>query len=108
MSISGCCHQGIIQFITTAKNELKYDNDKMHGIYGGLHISPFDDWDPKYDDLVIALGGWGFDIIGCNHCTGLLTAEKFIRAGYLVVKGTAQHRSKSHAYLGNGDTLTFG
>lgn len=108
VSISGCCHQGIIQFITTAKNELKYDNDKMHGIYGGLHISPFDDWDPKYDDLVIALGGWGFDIIGCNHCTGLLTAEKFIRAGYPVVKGTAQHRSKSHAYLGNGDTLTFG
>ncbi|AFL69551.1 MBL fold metallo-hydrolase [Sulfurospirillum barnesii] len=108
VSISGCCHQGIIQFISTAKNELKYDNDKMHGIYGGLHISPFDDWDPKYDDLVIALGGWGFDIIGCNHCTGLLTAEKFIRAGYPVVKGTAQHRSKSHAYLGNGDTLTFG
>ncbi|MBN1839290.1 MAG: MBL fold metallo-hydrolase [Campylobacterales bacterium] len=108
VSISGCCHQGIIQFITTAKNELKYDNDKMHGIYGGLHISPFDDWDPKYDDLVISLGKWGFDIIGCNHCTGLLTAEKFIRAGYPVVKGTAQHRSKSHAYLGNGDTLTFG
>ncbi len=108
VSITGCCHQGIIQFISTAKNELKYDNDQMYGIYGGLHISPFDDWDPKYDDLVISLGKWDFKTIGCNHCTGLLTAEKFVRAGYPVVKGTAKHRSKSHSYLGNGDTITFG
>ena len=87
---------------------MKYDKDQMYGIYGGLHISPFEDWDPKYDDLVISLKKWQFKKIGCNHCTGLLTAEKFIKAGYPIVKGTAQYRSKSKAYLGNGDVITFG
>ncbi|MBE0495155.1 MAG: MBL fold metallo-hydrolase [Campylobacterales bacterium] len=108
VSITGCCHQGIIKFADTAYKELKYDNDQMYGLYGGLHISPFEDWDPKYDDLVISLGKWDFQKVGCNHCTGLLTAQKFIRAGYPVVEGTAQHRSKSKAYLGNGDIITFG
>lgn len=108
VSITGCCHQGIIQFADTARNELKYDNDQMYGLFGGLHISPFDDWDPKYDDLVISMKKWNFQKIGCNHCTGLLTAEKFVRAGYPVIKGTAQHRTKSKSYLGNGDTITFG
>lgn len=108
VSITGCCHQGIIKFANAGYKELKYDNDKMYGIYGGLHISPFEDWDPKYDDLVISLKKWNFEKIGCNHCTGLLTAEKFIAAGYPVVKGTAQHRSKSKVYLGNGDVINFG
>lgn len=108
VSITGCCHQGIIQFADTARNELKYDNDQMYGLFGGLHISPFEDWDPKYDDLVISMKKWDFKKIGCNHCTGLLTAEKFVRAGYPVIKGTAQYRTKSKSYLGNGDTITFG
>jgi len=108
VSITGCCHQGIIKFANTAYKELKYDNDQMYGIYGGLHISPFDDWDPKYDDLVISLGKWDFKKVGCNHCTGLLTAEKFIAAGYPVVKGTSRFRSQSHSYLGNGDIINFG
>lgn len=108
VSVTGCCHQGIIQFADTAFKELKYENDKMHGIYGGLHISPFDDWDPKYDDLVISLGKWGFDKVGCNHCTGLLTARKFVDRGYNVVEGTARNRSKSKVYLGNGDVISFG
>ncbi len=108
VSITGCCHQGIIKFANTAYKELKYDKDQMYGIYGGLHISPFDDWDPKYDDLVISLKKWNFEKIGCNHCTGLLTAEKFIRAGYPIIQGTAQYKSKSKAYLGNGDVITFG
>ena len=105
--ISGCCHEGIIKFADTAVRELKYDNDKMYGIYGGLHISPFEDWDPKYDDLVIAMKDWGFEKIGCNHCTGILTAKKFIDRGYNVIQGTARFRSKDKAYLGNGDTIEF-
>ncbi len=108
VSVTGCCHQSIIQFAETAYREIKYDNDNFHGIYGGLHISPFDDWDPKYDDLVISLGKYGFEKIGCNHCTGIVCAKKFITAGYPVVKGTARYRSKDPAYLGNGDTITFG
>ncbi len=108
VSVTGCCHQGIIRFAETAYNEVKYENDNFHGIYGGLHISPFDDWDPKYDDLVISLRNYDFDQIGCNHCTGVLCAKKFISAGYPVIEGTAQHRSKDKAYLGNGDTISFG
>ena len=105
--VSGCCHQGIIKFADTAYRKLKYENDKMYGIYGGLHISPFDDWDPKYDDLVISMGDWGFEKIGCNHCTGILTAKKFKERGYNVIEGTAQNGSKDKAYLGNGDTIEF-
>ncbi len=108
VSVTGCCHQSIIQFAETAYREIKYDGDNLHGIYGGLHISPFDDWDPKYDDLVISLGKYGFEKIGCNHCTGIVCAKKFIAAGYPVIKGTARHRSKDTAYLGNGDTISFG
>lgn len=106
--VSGCNHQGIIQFVATAFEKLKYDRDQFHGIYGGLHISPFEDWDPKYDDLVISLGKYGFEKIGCNHCTGLLCAKKFIETGYPVIKGTARFRSKDTVYLGNGDTIEFG
>ncbi|KAF5030035.1 hypothetical protein DSECCO2_642340 [anaerobic digester metagenome] len=107
VSITGCCHQGIILFADTAYKELKYDNDQFYGLYGGLHISPFDDWDPKYDDLVIGLKKWDLQRVGCNHCTGLITAQKFVDAGYPVVKGTARFRSKTTNYLGNGDVITF-
>ncbi len=107
VSITGCCHQGIILFADTAYKELAYENDQFYGLYGGLHISPFDDWDPKYDDLVIGLKKWDLQRVGCNHCTGLITAQKFVDAGYPVVKGTARFRSKTTYYLGNGDVITF-
>lgn len=107
VSITGCCHQGIIKFAEAAYRELKYEKDTLYGLYGGLHISPFEDWDPKYDDLVISLGKYGFEKIGCNHCTGIVTAKKFIETGYPVVEGTARFRSKDKAYLGNGDTIEF-
>lgn len=108
VSVTGCCHQGIIQFADTAYREMKYENDRLHGIYGGLHISPFEDWDPKYDDLVISLGRYGFEKIGCNHCTGIICAKKFVERGYPVIRGTARFRTKDTTYLGNGDTITFG
>jgi len=73
-----------------------------------LHISPFEDWDPKYDDLVISLGKYGFQKIGCNHCTGVLCAKKFVEMGYPVQKGTARYRTPDAAYLGNGDKIGFG
>lgn len=107
VSVTGCCHQGIIQFATTAYREFKYEKDELYGIYGGLHISPFEDWDPKYDDLVLSLGKYDFKKIGCNHCTGILCAKKFIAAGYPVVEGSARFRSKDKAYLGNGDQIDF-
>ncbi len=108
VSITGCCHFGIIQFSETAFREIKYEKDQLYGIYGGLHISPFEDWDPKYDDLVLSLGKYDFQKIGCNHCTGLLCAKKFVDAGYPIVRGTAQYRSRETVYLGNGDRIGFG
>ena len=107
VSITGCCHQGIILFADTAYKEIKYERDQFHGLYGGLHISPFEDWDPKYDDLVIGLKKWNLEKVGCNHCTGIVTARKFIDHGYQVMQGTARFRSKDKAYLGNGDTIVF-
>ncbi len=106
VSVTGCCHQGIIKFADVAQNTLKFD--KFYGIYGGLHISPFEDWDPKYDDLIFALKNYGFEKIGCNHCTGIVTVKKFIENGYNVVQGSARFRSKDKAYLGNGDVIQFG
>ena len=105
VSVTGCCHQGIIQFSEAARRTIKFK--KLYGVYGGLHISPFEDWDPKYDDLVIAFKNWGFEKVGCNHCTGIVTAKKFIETGYPVVQGTARFKSKDKAYLGNGDTIEF-
>ena len=107
VSITGCCHQGIILFADTAYKTIAYENDQFYGLYGGLHISPFDDWDPKYDDLVIGLKKWDLQRVGCNHCTGLITAQNFVDAGYPVVKGTARFRSKTTNYLGNGDVIKF-
>ncbi len=107
VSITGCCHQGIILFADTAYKEIAYEKDAFYGLYGGLHISPFDDWDPKYDDLVIGLKKWNLQKVGCNHCTGLITAQKFVDVGYPVVQGTARFRSKTTNYLGNGDQIVF-
>ncbi len=105
VTVTGCCHQGILQFASTAQRAV--ENKKLYGIYGGLHVSPFDEWDPKYDDLVAVFKKWGFEKVGCNHCTGILTAKKLIEAGVGVIQGTARHGSKDKAYLGNGDQLIF-
>ena len=80
---------------------------KLYGIYGGLHVSPFEEWDPKYDDLVAVFKHWGFEKVGCNHCTGILTARKLIEAGIPVIKGTARNGSTDTSYLGNGDQIVF-
>ncbi len=105
VTVTGCCHQGILQFASTAQRAVK--TKKLYGIYGGLHVSPFDEWDPKYDDLVAVFKSWGFEKVGCNHCTGILTARKLIEAGIGVVQGTASNGSKDKAYLGNGDQIVF-
>lgn len=105
VTVTGCCHQGILQFASTAQRAVK--TKKLYGIYGGLHVSPFDEWDPKYDDLVAVFKSWGFEKVGCNHCTGILTARKLIEAGIGVVQGTARNGSKDKAYLGNGDQIVF-
>ncbi|MBK5958452.1 MBL fold metallo-hydrolase [Rhodoplanes elegans] len=105
VTITGCCHQGILQFASVAQRAV--EAKKLYGLYGGLHVSPFEEWDPKYDDLVAVFKKWGFEKVACNHCTGILTARKLQEAGIGIVSGTARYRSKDTAYLGNGDQVTF-
>ena len=81
--------------------------DKIYGVYGGVHISPYDNWSPANDDLVRSIGDYNVERLGVNHCTGYITVEKMIAAGLPVVKGTARNKTKKDLYLGNGDTIEF-
>lgn len=105
--VTGCCHMGIISLLQEVRHRVK-GGEKIYAIQGGLHISPFEDWDPQYDDLILAIPKYGIEVMGCNHCTGYLTAEKMIKAGLPVVQGTARNKSKKKLYLGNGDQIVFG
>jgi 7,8-dihydropterin-6-yl-methyl-4-(beta-D-ribofuranosyl)aminobenzene 5'-phosphate synthase len=104
--VTGCCHQGIISYMEAVRKSIT-GGDKIYAVQGGLHISPFEDWDPQYDDLILAFNKYGVQKIGCNHCTGFITAEKMLKAGLPVVKGSARHMSKRDIYLGNGDELVI-
>jgi 7,8-dihydropterin-6-yl-methyl-4-(beta-D-ribofuranosyl)aminobenzene 5'-phosphate synthase len=79
--------------------------ETIHAVYGGLHISPFDDWDEKRDAAIKSLAGFGVQRLGCNHCTGQMAVRKMLEAGLPVVRGTARHGSKTDLFLGNGDAL---
>jgi len=106
VTVTGCCHPGIITLSEFARQTFA-GGEKIYGVYGGLHVSPFEAWDPSFDDLVFALPGYGIERIGANHCTGLVTVQRMVETGLPVVRGTAQHKSASDLYLGNGDTITF-
>lgn len=105
-TITGCCHMGIITLMEYVKANFK-GGDKIYGVYGGLHISPYDNWNPQNDDLVLSINNYNVEKLGCNHCTGYITAEKMIAAGVPVVKGTGRNLTKRDIYLGNGDVLVF-
>ena len=102
--VTGCCHMGIITYMETVRKKIK-GGEKIYAVQGGLHISPFEDWDPQYDDLILALNKYGIQKIGANHCTGFIAVEKMIAAKLPVVTGTKRNMTKRDIYLGNGDTL---
>ncbi len=106
VTLSGCCHMGLLTLLTYTKNHFK-GGDKIYGVYGGVHISPYDNWSPANDDLVRSIGDYNVERLGVNHCTGYITVEKMIAAGLPVVKGTARNKTKKDLYLGNGDTIEF-
>ncbi len=108
VSTTGCCHFGIIQFAETAFREIAYEKNQLYGIYGGLHISPFEDWDPKYDDLVISLANTGSRKSAATTAPGSSVPRSSLSGGTLFQKGTARHRTPDTAYLGNGDRIGFG
>lgn len=105
--ITGCCHQTITRFADYARETLA-GADKLHGLYGGLHIAPFGPLKPEQEAMVRAIGGYGFEKIACNHCTGLPAVEMMTGLGYPVVRGSGRDGSASDLYVGNGDTVRFG
>ena len=87
----------------------------LYGCYGGLHLSVFDTWKPGFDTIIDEVKGLGMEKVGCDHCTGLMWAEKAATHGVPIVKGTdaisvirnARRSKGSHAFLGNGDSVVF-
>ncbi|MBZ0154852.1 MAG: MBL fold metallo-hydrolase [Alphaproteobacteria bacterium] len=115
VTVTGCCHPGILTLYSFARNNFA-KGDEVYGSYGGLHISLFETWDPKYDDIIKGLKTFKPGKFACNHCTGWIFAEKAAAAGLPVVKGTDKYKSykkystvakATNVYLTNGDTVTF-
>jgi 7,8-dihydropterin-6-yl-methyl-4-(beta-D-ribofuranosyl)aminobenzene 5'-phosphate synthase len=77
----------------------------MYALYGGLHISPFGEWDDEREEIVKRLGDYGLHHLACNHCTGVRAVQAMIDDGLPVACGTARHGSKTDLFLGNGDYL---
>lgn len=102
--MTGCGHGGVLNLLEYARHTFK-GGDNLYAVYGGLHISPFEEWDEEREKLVKTLGAYQLKQLGCNHCTGIKAVEKMVDAGLPVVRGTARHGSKTDLFLGNGDVL---
>ncbi len=106
VSVTGCCHMGILNLLKYGQENIA-GNLKPYGIYGGLHIAPFEKWDPKSDPIISGLAETKLEKVAANHCTGLVSIQKMIAANIPVVRGTAKYGSKSDLYIGNGDLVVF-
>jgi 7,8-dihydropterin-6-yl-methyl-4-(beta-D-ribofuranosyl)aminobenzene 5'-phosphate synthase len=114
VTVTGCGHPGIMNLLGFAKDDLTAPG--LYGCYGGLHLSIFDIWKPEFDSIIDEVKALGMAKMGCNHCTGWMWAEKAASHGVPIIKGTDTYLSYpkrstaargSHAFLGNGDSVTF-
>jgi 7,8-dihydropterin-6-yl-methyl-4-(beta-D-ribofuranosyl)aminobenzene 5'-phosphate synthase len=105
--VTGCCHQGILTFADFAQKKI-VGGDRMHAVYGGLHIAPFGPIQPERAHLITGMAKYDFDKVACNHCTGLAAVEKMVELGYPVVRGSGNYESTSDLYVGAGDEVFFG
>ena len=106
VAIIGCGHQTLSRIVEFALENLAAA-DKLHGLYGGLHLAPFGPLAQAQEAVIRDMGQYGFERIACNHCTGLPAVELLISLGYPVVKGTGSQGFISDLYIGNGDSVTF-
>ena len=102
--VTGCGHGGVLNLLDYARRTFQ-GGERIHAIYGGLHIAPLEDWDEAREQIVNALSGYGIAKVACNHCTGRAAVEKMLALGLPVVRGTARHGSQTNLFLGNGDVL---
>ena len=114
VTVTGCCHPGLLTLFSAARRS--FEGYEPYGCYGGLHLSLFETWDPKFDDIIKGVKSFGLKKVACNHCTGWLWAEKAAAEGVPIVKGTDTFKSykrqstvakASNVFLTNGDTVTF-
>lgn len=102
--LTGCGHGGVLHLLDYAGRTFN-NGDRIHAVYGGLHISPFGEWDAEREQLVAALSRYPIEKLACNHCTGAKAVQKMIDMGLPVVRGSARNGSKTDLFLGNGDSL---
>jgi 7,8-dihydropterin-6-yl-methyl-4-(beta-D-ribofuranosyl)aminobenzene 5'-phosphate synthase len=102
--ITGCGHGGVLDLLNYGRKTFEGEG-RIYALYGGLHISPFGEWDERREALVQALLDYGIEHVGCNHCTGEKAVQRMVELGLPVTRGTARHGSKTDLYLGNGDVL---
>nr|VFK39362.1 MAG: 7,8-dihydropterin-6-yl-methyl-4-(beta-D-ribofuranosyl)aminobenzene 5'-phosphate synthase [Candidatus Kentron sp. SD]VFK46619.1 MAG: 7,8-dihydropterin-6-yl-methyl-4-(beta-D-ribofuranosyl)aminobenzene 5'-phosphate synthase [Candidatus Kentron sp. SD]VFK80096.1 MAG: 7,8-dihydropterin-6-yl-methyl-4-(beta-D-ribofuranosyl)aminobenzene 5'-phosphate synthase [Candidatus Kentron sp. SD] len=105
--ITGCGHGGALNLLDYAKRAFQ-GGSKIHAVYGGLHISPFGEWNEELDRMVTTLGEYGIDHFACNHCTGEKAVQRMIELGLPVTRGSAKNGSQSDIYIGNGDVFEVG
>lgn len=105
--VTGCCHQTVTALADYGLNHIA-DESTLYGLYGGLHLAPFDSQlSPAQEQVITDMQRFGFRRIAANHCTGVAAVEKMIALGYPVVHGSGRHGSSSPLMLGNGDSVTF-
>ncbi len=114
VTVTGCCHPGILTLFSFARRT--FDGYQPYGCYGGLHLTLFETWDPKFDDVIRGVQDFKLKTLACNHCTGWLWAEKAAAAGVPIVKGTDAYKDykrqstvakASNVFLMNGDSVVF-
>jgi 7,8-dihydropterin-6-yl-methyl-4-(beta-D-ribofuranosyl)aminobenzene 5'-phosphate synthase len=104
--VTACCHVGILNLIKYAQERI-HDGDKLYGLYGGLHISPFGEWNPNLNTVITGLQTRQLQKVAANHCTGRIATQRMAAANIPIVKGTAKYGSRNDFYLGNGDEVIF-
>ena len=105
--ITGCGHGGVLNLLDYARRTFQ-GGERIHALYGGLHIAPLEDWDETREQVIATLSQYGIDKLACNHCTGRRAVEKMIETGLPVVQGSGQHGSQTGLFVGNGDVLELG
>lgn len=102
--MTGCGHGGVLNLLDYARQTFR-GGDRIFALYGGLHISPLEDWDESRDQIVESLGQYGIAKLACNHCTGRQAVEKMLETGLPVMRGTARNGSQHKLFVGNGDIV---
>lgn len=116
LCVSGCCHMGILNMLKWAQRNI--EGFKPYAAYGGLHIAAFENWDPKFVDIIRGVKRMGLEKLACNHCAGWVWAQKAHDMGLPIVLGSDKYKeykrlpvtgegAKENVFMRNGDVHLF-